>query len=295
MDSNDKYCLRWNDFESNITHSFQEIRDDKDLLDITLSCGSRQIQAHKLMLSACSPFFRTVLKQNPHQHPLLYLKDVRFVDLQSVLTFMYNGEVNVAQEDLNSFLSTAEELQVKGLTQSSNQKALSTNNLPQKESGPCRQFGKSQSSVDTLQLEHTVIKSEQQPVYNSESSEGNSQIVRLEEENYIDDGLDYGSYLMDDQNIENAYDGYDNYPEASAETYKESTETLIQQTNGQFECAICGRGFPLKITCRRHVQNVHSDNQRVLCHVCNKYMKNSGTLKAHLRGAHGIYQGGKTK
>ena len=214
MNSNDKYCLRWNDFESNITHSFQEIRDDKDLLDITLSCGSKQIQAHKLMLSACSPFFRTVLKQNPHQHPLLYLKGVRFVDLQSVLTFMYNGEVNVAQEDLNSFLSTAEELQVKGLTQSSSQKALSSNNLSQKESGPCRQFGKSQSSVDTLQLEHTVIKSEQQPVYNPESSEENSQIVRLEEENFVDDGLDYGGYeLEDDQTIGNAYDGYENGPD----------------------------------------------------------------------------------
>jgi len=286
MDSNDKYCLRWNDFESNITHSFQEIRDDKDLLDITLSCGSRQIQAHKLMLSACSPFFRTVLKQNPHQHPLLYLKDVRFVDLQSVLTFMYNGEVNVAQEDLNSFLSTAEELQVKGLTQSSNQKALSTNNLPQKESGPCRQFGKSQSSVDTLQLEHTVIKSEQQPVYNSESSEGNSQIVRLEEENYIDDGLDYGSYQMDDQNIENAYDGYENYPEASAETYKGRNDWLsvhLVQVGGKYMCGLCkqfthhGRQNVLD-----HVEAKHFPSpEGHTCNICNSVFKTTRALYRH--------------
>ena len=73
------------------------------------------------------------------------------------------------------------------------------------------------------------------------------------------------------------------------------TESLIQYANGQYECGMCGKGFPLKITCRRHVQNVHSNNQKVLCHVCNKYMKNSGTLKAHLRGRHGIYQGGKSK
>jgi hypothetical protein len=78
------------------------------------------IQAHKVILSACSPFFRGVLKQNPHQHPLLYLKDVRYKDLESVLSFMYHGEVNVAQDQLNSFLMVAEELQVKGLTQSSN-------------------------------------------------------------------------------------------------------------------------------------------------------------------------------
>ena len=73
--------------------------------------------AHKVVLSACSSFFRSVLRRNPHQHPLLYMKGVRYTDLQSVLNFMYHGEVNVAQEDLNGFLAVAEDLRVKGLTQ----------------------------------------------------------------------------------------------------------------------------------------------------------------------------------
>merc|ERR1712183_130128 len=117
MTSSEKFCLRWNDFENNISIAFREIREEKDFFDCTLSCGSRQIEAHKLILSACSPFFRSVLRQNPHQHPLLYLKGVEFTDLQAVLNFMYHGEVNVAQEELNSFLSVAEDLKVKGLTQ----------------------------------------------------------------------------------------------------------------------------------------------------------------------------------
>lgn len=117
MSKSEKFCLRWNDFESNISVAFREIREEKDFFDCTLSCGSRQIQAHKLILSACSPFFRSILRQNPHQHPLLYLKGVEFTDLQAVLNFMYHGEVNVAQEELNSFLAVAEDLQVKGLTQ----------------------------------------------------------------------------------------------------------------------------------------------------------------------------------
>jgi len=118
MGSSEKFCLRWNDFESNISTSFRELRDDKELFDITLACEDEQIQAHKVILSACSPFFRHVLKRNKHDHPLLYLKGVKFAELQAVLNFMYQGEVNVAQEDLNSFLSVAEELKVKGLTQS---------------------------------------------------------------------------------------------------------------------------------------------------------------------------------
>merc|ERR1712071_576049 len=112
---------RWNDFESNISVAFRELREDKDFFDVTLACDDDQIQAHKVILSACSPFFRTILKRNRHEHPLLYLKGVKYIDLVSVLNFMYHGEVNVAQEELNSFLAIAEELKVKGLTQNSGQ------------------------------------------------------------------------------------------------------------------------------------------------------------------------------
>ena len=140
----DKFCLKWNDFETNLSSAFRDIRDDKDLLDCTLSCGPQQIQAHKLILSACSPFFRTVFKQNPHSHPLLYLKGISFTDLQAVITFMYHGEVNVAQEDLNTFLLVAEELKVKGLTQGQEQEQ----SLSQKPRLP----SKTSSSVKTPAL-----------------------------------------------------------------------------------------------------------------------------------------------
>ena len=117
MGSSEKFCLRWNDFENNISGAFRELREDKDFFDVTLSCDDDQLQAHKVILSACSPFFRTILRRNRHEHPLLYLKGVKYADLVSVLNFMYHGEVNVAQEELNSFLTVAEDLQVKGLTQ----------------------------------------------------------------------------------------------------------------------------------------------------------------------------------
>ena len=117
MSSSEKFCLKWNDFEANISGGLRELRDDKDFFDVTLACDDDQISAHKVILSACSPFFRNVLRRNPHQHPLLYMKGVRYTDLQSVLNFMYHGEVNIAQEDLNAFLAVAEDLRVKGLTQ----------------------------------------------------------------------------------------------------------------------------------------------------------------------------------
>ena len=70
----DIFRLKWVDFEQNIASAFKEIREENDFFDVTLACEDDQIEAHKVILSACSPFFKGVLKKNPHQHPLLYLK-----------------------------------------------------------------------------------------------------------------------------------------------------------------------------------------------------------------------------
>ena len=118
MSSSEKFSLKWNEFESNISQGLKEIREEKDFLDVTLVCDDENfIEAHKVILSACSPFFRNILRRNSHQHPLLYLKGVKYRELLAVLNFMYMGEVSVAQEELNVFLSVAEDLRVKGLTQ----------------------------------------------------------------------------------------------------------------------------------------------------------------------------------
>ena len=61
MGSSEKFCLRWNDFETNISVAFRELREDKDFFDVTLACDDQQMQAHKVILSACSPFFQEIL------------------------------------------------------------------------------------------------------------------------------------------------------------------------------------------------------------------------------------------
>jgi len=119
----DNFCLRWNDFAENVSGAFKELRTESDFFDVTLACtdsGSKTLQAHKVILSACSNFFKSTFRQqtnaNKHPNPYIYLRGVTYNDLTSILDFIYNGEVNVAQEDLNSFLAVAEELQIKGLT-----------------------------------------------------------------------------------------------------------------------------------------------------------------------------------
>ena len=115
MANEENFCLKWSDFESNISKAFSELKNDEDFCDVTLACDGNMVQAHKVILSACSPYFRYLLKSNKHPHPLLYLKGVKYEEIKSLLDFMYDGEVSIAQDQLSSFLAVAEDLQVKGL------------------------------------------------------------------------------------------------------------------------------------------------------------------------------------
>ena len=121
MNMEDKLCLQWNDFKENLGSSFGELRGDKDLTDMTLACeDGKQVEAHKVVLTVSSPFFMDLLKRNRHPHPLIYMRSLKSEDLLAILDFLYFGETNVLQENLDSFLALAEELRLKGLSGNDN-------------------------------------------------------------------------------------------------------------------------------------------------------------------------------
>jgi len=113
----EKLCLQWNYFKENVNSAFGRLREDKEFIDVSLVCGDGQVmEAHKVILTSSSPFFEKILKKTKHDHPLIYLKGFQSKDFASILDFLYFGEANVYQEDLDSFLAIAEEIQLKGLT-----------------------------------------------------------------------------------------------------------------------------------------------------------------------------------
>ncbi|XP_071531753.1 uncharacterized protein [Panulirus ornatus] len=121
MGSEQHYSLRWNDYTVKIVTAFQSLRDEEDFVDVTVACDGHSYSAHKMVLSACSPYFRALLRANPCQHPIVILKDVGHVELERLLEFMYNGEVSIAQDQLAAFLKTAENLKIRGLAGSSDE------------------------------------------------------------------------------------------------------------------------------------------------------------------------------
>ena len=128
----EKLCLQWNDFKQNVNSAFGSLRNDKDFTNVTLACeDGQEIEAHKVILAASSPFFEKILQKSKHPHPLIYLRGFQSKDFVSILDFLYFGEANVFQEDLDSFLVIAEEIHLKGLTNQSSKDLIQEQEEPQ--------------------------------------------------------------------------------------------------------------------------------------------------------------------
>ena len=116
MGSSEKFCLKWNDFQENVSKSFSNLKKEAGLFDVTLvSSDQQQVSAHRLVLSACSDFFKTIFHSNTHSHPLLYLDGVDNREINLMLDYIYQGEVQIYQENLDRFLQIAEKFKLDGL------------------------------------------------------------------------------------------------------------------------------------------------------------------------------------
>jgi len=295
----EKFCLRWNDFEKNISSSFRELNEDKDFFDVTIACGDNQIQGHKVILSACSPFFRSILKKNPHQHPLLYLKGVKYEEILLVLNFMYHGEVNVAQDELNSFLSVAEDLQVKGLTQNQNQ--TKSSRVPDESNNAKRYRVEDNSSPRPLKQPRPK-PNYIQPPSNSEKFQSRNEIqeirpyIKTEAPALIDDSNCQQLVESNDYQAEQGYE-YDQsyqedtimYQEGEMQMNMEQMQNSSQDVHScwitkEFICDVCLKQFSSKKSLQNHMW-IHKG--KTTCAVCSKIFSTTSNLNLHMRNSHG--------
>lgn len=136
MDDDQQFCLRWNNHQSTLVAVFDTLLENGTLVDCTLAAEGKYLNAHKVVLSACSPYFevrylqkkrllifyffyfnlQSLLSQNYDKHPIFILKDVKYQELKAMMDYMYRGEVNISQDQLGALLKAAESLQIKGLS-----------------------------------------------------------------------------------------------------------------------------------------------------------------------------------
>jgi len=319
---NEKFCLRWNDFERNISSAFKELRNDKDFFDVTLACDDdQQIQAHKVIIAACSPFFRNILRRNHHQHPLLYIKGVKYMDLQAVLNFMYHGEVNVAQEELNSFLAVAEDLRVKGLTQTQQPQATGTDtSTPKQSTTYTPPEKKSYTNTNPPKPTHRPVERSIpcSPAHVSSVSRNNSkdieEVVPIKSEprdpqSYvITQPLAVPDSALANYQEDAGYEDYDEYQEDmftdgtvhhnsnssySSDSIKGAVTRIFQEyiskpnIDSGWQCTICGKECAQKNNLVKHIEAVHFPNSfSHECRFCGQTFNSKNKMYMHVQKNH---------
>ena len=266
--SSEKFCLKWNDFQHNIVGSFQELRSHTEFTDITLAFKENsQIKAHKIILAACSPFFRTVLKGNTHPHPLIYMKGLKVCDLVAILDFIYQGEANIFQDDLDGFLALAEELQLKGLTTSQSE------HFDEEEETTKQPQAPQPTLLLTPKNEHEPHLSTSREIHNNELFDSKNT-----------------QSLYHNQNVPLEYEAM-NVGDMSKEDLNAKIMSLIERVDdgiSNFKCTVCGK--TTKVGSRtqdmtRHIET-YLEGASYPCNQCGKLSRSSNALKSHVTAFH---------
>ena len=124
-----EYLLKQDDFK--LSSCFEELRSAGELLDVTLASSDEIVKAHKVVLSAYSPFFREVLSNAEYPHPIIFLKGLGKEDLRSIIDYLYTGQTQIGQKSVKRFLEIATELKIKGLIEKTQKIEESNNKKPE--------------------------------------------------------------------------------------------------------------------------------------------------------------------
>jgi len=286
--------LRWNDYDSNVTAAFRELRAEADFFDCVLACdgsGGRTLQAHKVVLSACSAFFKSTFKSpslKAVNNPTVYLRGVKLPELEAVLDFMYHGEVNVAQAELSQFLSVAEDLQVRGLTQTASGGAL--NAIQRKAAnmqGARRIHTVGTSSPQKRQMTTQEVVAAEEGVNIVKHEGGTATFTNEFGEEYTTTTTTAPAATTEfDYATATATEEIGETDSTRVTDLNELVAGLITFENGIHTCNLCGKKSPWRTTILRHMEANHVETAGHVCDICGNVSKTRHAFAMHKKRAH---------
>ena len=236
------------------------LRVDNDFSDVTLACeDGQQIETHKVILAASSPFFRDLLKRNRNPHPIIYMRGVKSETLAAIVDFLYCGEANVFPENLDSFLAFADELRLKGLMGQ-------TENVEKK--------------TGRNYADHTPGQINSKPFHKREQSYNEQRQLNLMQ-NF--DQKPSNMPMNNDQRIAipNALSGDLMELDEKVKSMMESSLNLAP--NGREKAKICKvcrkEGYSVGI--RDHIEANHLQGVSLPCNICEKTFRSRKLLRTH--------------
>ena len=250
----EKLCLQWNDFQENVNTAFGKLKGDNEFSDVTLSCeDGQQFEAHKVILVSSSPFFHNLLRKNKHTHPLIYMRGIKSEDMSAILDFLYYGEANVFQENLDPFLALAEELKLKGLM------------------GRETELQESCASSQSEQSRVKAPRPEPEPLidFNNLNKDKQFLIADSNTEQRIAVSQQVSADLQE--------------LDAQVKSMMDQSQKMIQSGKIQRRakiCKMCGKEGQY-VAIRDHIEAHHLEGVSLPCNVCDKTFRSRNSLRLH--------------
>merc|ERR1712129_165485 len=271
----EKLCLKWNDFQENISSAFGSLRADQELSDVTLACeDDQQVEAHRVILAASSPFFQNILKRNQHPHHLIYLRGLKSESLKSVIDYIYFGEASVVKENLENFMNIADELKLKGLTKDYNE----TNTTEKEAQQPETVHAVSDEVLKEKLQDYIKVESRTVDSVDDTLTETDNLLERdqtdEETSKVISDDLNETEYKTEINDLESLI--------GKVKTMIGIGQTMgVKQRNNA--CKVCGKESSYS-NVRDHVETRHM-NLSLPCRTCNLTFKSRNNLKRHYKAS----------
>ena len=264
MATSQKLCLNWKNFQQNITTAFRELRSDNDFTDVTLACEDGQaLSAHKVILASSSPFFMNILKMHKNPHPLIFMRGVKSEELTSIVDFLYFGEANIEQENLESFLALAEDLKILGLTRTAEELAKKS------EKNPARKRN------DPL----ATVNPEEEKSIQDNCPEEDIEIQNTDQDSLLETSTDKNvpkiEPLEGDDDIGTKVKSMMEFSENKVMSNKKPGTTLGRARI----CKVCGKEGTMT-TVWNHIEAKHLENSYP-CNHCEKISKSRNGLAQH--------------
>ena len=240
--NSEKFSLKWDDFQQTVSSSFKVLRSEQDFFDVTLvSDDEVHMSSHKLVLSACSDFFKSILKKTSNPHPLIYLSGISSKNLSFVIDYIYQGEVEIHQEQLSDFMNVAQKLKIAGLN----------SNLKEE----------MEDKAYSNPVYHQSIKKSSENVVEEQTASPNTNTT-VENTNSAVEKFHFPLVNMDTKELDLKI--LDN----------------IDVLDAHFVCKICGKTSNRKNVLQSHIET-HIEGLSFPCQHCGKSFRSRNSLTTH--------------
>ena len=265
----------WENYGLNLKNGIGDLLVSRNFSDVTLiSSDCRTTEAHRVILSTFSPFFEKVLQASSHAHPCLYLKGVNHEDLESVLQFIYGGEVEMAQDRLHKFIEVSQDFEIKGMANVNHydDNVSSDNNNHVVIDGEAGEIGDIEIEIDN-------------GLDDDNSMEVVKETIELQFQEF-NDGEDKEKEISPHASDESLGLGMDNLEETLVQEIVTTDEIIkskmIKDKTSGYRCNDCDFIHKRKDVMKNHIEEHHVDTGGAECHVCQKICKTREKLRKHM-------------